>query len=146
MLELFASLLWSLQNLLMMHPNLGQPWKNETKAEQRTVFENHRKSLIQHCERSELCLHFEGTKVNCKCQKIVHFCQFLKIWSLLSNSVTRQITFNRTKIVFICQKKSWKNSGNFVYNQATQCNTPFILTNFSSKKIKIQICLRYLKN
>ena len=22
-----------------------------------TVFENHRKSLIQHCERSELCLH-----------------------------------------------------------------------------------------
>ena len=29
-----------------------------------TVFENHRKSLIQHCERSELCLHFEWTKVN----------------------------------------------------------------------------------
>ena len=24
-----------------------------------TVFENHRKSLIQHCERSELRLHFE---------------------------------------------------------------------------------------
>ena len=29
-----------------------------------TVFENHRKSLIQHCERSELGLHFEWTKVN----------------------------------------------------------------------------------
>ena len=29
-----------------------------------TMFENHRKSLIQHCERSELRLHFEGTKVN----------------------------------------------------------------------------------
>ena len=29
----------------------------------RTVFENHRKSLIQHCERSELRLHFEWTKV-----------------------------------------------------------------------------------
>ena len=29
-----------------------------------TVFENHRKSLIQHCERSELFLHFEWTKVN----------------------------------------------------------------------------------
>ena len=28
-----------------------------------TVFENHRKSLIQHCERSELRLHFEWTKV-----------------------------------------------------------------------------------
>ena len=29
-----------------------------------TVFENHRKSLIQQCERSELRLHFEWTKVN----------------------------------------------------------------------------------
>ena len=28
-----------------------------------TVFENHRKSLIQHCERSELLLHFEWTKI-----------------------------------------------------------------------------------
>ena len=28
-----------------------------------TVFENHRKSLIQYCERSELRLHFELTKV-----------------------------------------------------------------------------------
>ena len=27
-----------------------------------TVFENHTKSLIQHCERSELRLHFEWTK------------------------------------------------------------------------------------
>ena len=34
-----------------------------------TVFENHRKSLIQDCERSELRLHFEWTKVNEKCQK-----------------------------------------------------------------------------
>ena len=33
-----------------------------------TVFENHRKSLIQHCERSELCLHFEWTKVQEKRQ------------------------------------------------------------------------------
>ena len=29
-----------------------------------TVFENHRKSITQHCERSELRLHFEWTKVN----------------------------------------------------------------------------------
>ena len=34
-----------------------------------TVFANQRKSLIQHCERSELRLHFEWTKVNYKCQK-----------------------------------------------------------------------------
>ena len=29
----------------------------------RTMFENHRKSLIQHCERSELPLYLEWTKV-----------------------------------------------------------------------------------
>ena len=29
-----------------------------------TVSENHRKGLIQHCERSEIHLHFEWTKVN----------------------------------------------------------------------------------
>ena len=29
-----------------------------------TVFENHRKSLIQHCERSELRLHFAWTEVH----------------------------------------------------------------------------------
>ena len=33
------------------------------------VFENHRKSLIQHCERSEIRLHFEWKKVDRKCQK-----------------------------------------------------------------------------
>ena len=33
------------------------------------MFENHRKSFIQHCERSELPLHFESTKVDIRCQK-----------------------------------------------------------------------------
>ena len=37
-----------------------------------TVFENRRKSLIQHCERSELRVHFD--------------------------SVTRDVNFNKTKI------------------------------------------------
>ena len=37
-------------------------------AHQGTVFENHIKSLIQHCERSELRLHYEWTKVHLKCQ------------------------------------------------------------------------------
>ena len=40
-----------------------------------TVFENHRKSLIQHCERSGPRLHFEGTNVNWKCRK----------WSILAS-------------------------------------------------------------
>ena len=34
-----------------------------------TVFENYRKSLIGHCEQSELHLHFECTKVHQKSQK-----------------------------------------------------------------------------
>ena len=37
------------------------------------MFENHRKSLIQHCERSELCLHFGVTKVNQKCSNLASF-------------------------------------------------------------------------
>ena len=57
-----------------------------------TVFENNRKSLIQlHCERSELRLHFEWTKV-------VQFGEFLKTYSLWSNRVTRRVSFNRSKI------------------------------------------------
>ena len=40
-----------------MHIVLHQCNKN-------TVFENHRKSFIQHCEQSELRLHFEWTNVN----------------------------------------------------------------------------------
>ena len=40
------------------------------------MFENYRKSLIQHCERSELRLHFEWTKVN---QKWSILASFLKL-------------------------------------------------------------------
>ena len=42
------------------------------------MFENHRKSLIQHCERSELRLHFEWTNVYQKCQKMANFGESLK--------------------------------------------------------------------
>ena len=35
---------------------------------------------------------------------MVHFGEFLKTWSLRSNSVTRQVSFNRTKIGGKCQK------------------------------------------
>ena len=43
-----------------------------------TVFENRQKNRIQHCERSELRLHFEWTKINQKCQKrsiLLSFCK-----------------------------------------------------------------------
>ena len=61
-----------------------------------TVFENRRKSLI-HCERSEL-FTFWVDKSSLKMPKMVHFGEFLKTWSLRSNSVTRQVSLNRTKI------------------------------------------------
>ena len=48
-----------------------------------TVFENHRKSFIQNCERSELCLHFEWTKVDKKCQKWSFLASF---WKLMENA------------------------------------------------------------
>ena len=54
-----------------------------------TVFENHRKSLIQYCERSELRLHFEWTNVHEKCQKWSIFeslKSFLKGQKLLKNA------------------------------------------------------------
>ena len=38
-----------------------------------------------------------------KMPKIVHFCECLKTWSLWSNSVTRHVSFNRTKIGGKCQ-------------------------------------------
>ena len=38
-----------------------------------------------------------------KMPKMVHFCEFLKTWSLRSNSVTRQVSFNRTIIGGKCQ-------------------------------------------
>ena len=44
--------------------------------------------------------------VNKSWLKMVNFGAFLKTWSLLSNSVSRQVTLNRTKIVEKCQ--SWK--------------------------------------
>ena len=50
-----------------------------------TVFENHSKSRIQHCERSELRLHFEWTKVHQKCKKMVHEATFQTV--LLDRSI-----------------------------------------------------------
>ena len=43
---------------------IRKPYKCVLQSHEDTVFENHRKSLIQHCERSELRLHFEWTKVD----------------------------------------------------------------------------------
>ena len=56
--QLNHSKIWSLNISL---PSYSHPFFKDASC---TVFENHRKSLIQPCERSELRLHFEGTKVH----------------------------------------------------------------------------------
>ena len=56
------------------------------------------KSLIQHCERSELRLHFEWTKVNQKCQKWSIW-QFFENLNLRSNSVPDKSILNGQKLV-----------------------------------------------
>ena len=44
--------------------------------------------------------------------KMVHFCEFAKSWSLRSNSVTRQVTFTRTKIGV--KRQNWRYSAFFM--------------------------------
>ena len=83
------------------------PLQNSTqkKATMLTVFENHKKSLIQHSERSELHLHFLSE------QKLIKIPE-KRIWSVFENlklSVEQnyqKVTFNRIK----CGKcQNWKS-------------------------------------
>ena len=60
-----------------------------------TLFENHRKSLILRLYER---IHFDRTKVH-KNAKNGQFGDFLKDWSLWTNSVTRLMNFRRTKII-----------------------------------------------
>ena len=50
----------------------------------------------------------------------IHFGEFLKTWSLRSNSVTRQVSFNRTKIGGKCQ--NGKNSNATFWVIFKQCD------------------------
>ena len=63
-----------------------------------------------------------------KSAKGVHFIEFLKTWSLRKNSVSRQVTFNRTKIATI-QKFKWDILGDFktlwLVPFITWCSRPF---------------------
>ena len=53
-------------------------------------------------EKVSLSLHYEWTK------DMVHFGEFLNTWSLWSNSVTRQVSFKRTKIGEKCRNSNAK--------------------------------------
>ena len=67
------------------------------------MFENHSKSRILHCERSELPLHFESTK-----QKYIENAKIDPFWRVFENlklpvkqcySVPRQVTYIGQKLV-----------------------------------------------
>ena len=76
-------------------------------------------------------------KSSLKMPKIVHFGEFLKTWSLRSNSVTRQVSFNRTKIGGKCQNA--KNSNATFWVIFKQCehvilqNKEFFMRHFLIK-------------
>ena len=91
------------------------------------MFENHRKSLILHCERSELRLHFERTKVVFKMPK-----KYLKSLKLLtSNSVTRQVNFSKTKK--LAENCKIENSNATFWMIFKHCATPwFYIINFKT--------------
>ena len=56
--------------------------------------------------------------------KMFHFGEFLKTWSLRSNSVTRQVSFNRTKIGGKCQNAKNSNATFWmIFKQCEQVNT-----------------------
>ena len=93
------------------------------------MLENCHKKSHSTLRAKRACLHFEWTKVHKKC----HFEDLLNTWSLRSNSVSRQVTFNRTKIGGKCQ--NWKE-------KKIKCD---ILSNFqtlrSSLNRHFKVCL-----
>ena len=52
-------------------------------------------------------------KIWLKMPKMVNFGEFLKTWSLLPKSVTRQVTFKRTKMVANAKNQNGQNSQNW---------------------------------
>ena len=102
------------------------------------MFENHRKSIIKHCERSEATCTFWVDKSCLKMPKMVHFGEFLKIWRLRSNSVTRQVSFNRTKIDGKCQNSNgtfWVHFSTFQQNSGEMRHLRYFLNTVLLKLI-----------
>ena len=81
------------------------------KLESLTVFENHRKSLIQYYERSDLRLHLEWTKVH---QKMVNFGEFFESLKV-KQAVLRVLNFDWTKIDEKIQVRHYEQFSNIVH-------------------------------
>ena len=69
---------------------------------------------------------------------MVNFGEFLKTWSLRSNSVTRQVSFNRTKIGGKCQK--FKNSNATFWVTFKQCESKNIWSPYFSPFFPLWHC------
>ena len=102
------------------------------------VFENYRKRLIQHCERSELCLHFGWTKIHKNAKK----------WSILA---TFLMIFNQCDLFFLLFR-SEKLLVVLLVASATVCFLTnllvFLILTFSTRKDynkgrKVKLVIRY---
>ena len=113
-------------------PNCTSHLLHQIYRDKDTVFENHRKSLIQHCERSELPLHFEWTK-----------------WSILASfwkpEACSQIVLpdrsilKRQKLVENAKIKK-RHFGHFgLFSNAVQMHIVWKYEEMSLKNAKIQI-------
>ena len=91
------------------------------------MFENHRKSLIQHCERSELRLHFEWTKVHYKCQKIVNLSSFWKTEACSKTVLPDRSILIGQKLV---KNAKFKNSKATFWVVFKHCVLPYLLSIF----------------
>ena len=74
---------------------------------------------------------------------MVHFGEFLQTWSLRSNSVTRQVSFNRTKIGGKCPNQKNLSATFWVIFKQYVAPSKFNLKNLSSFFLVLQIISFY---
>ena len=79
------------------------------------VFENRPKKSHSTLRAKRATFTFWVDKSSLKMPKMVNFGEFLKTWSLQSNNVTRQVTFNRTKINGKFQMRHFEKFSNIVH-------------------------------
>ena len=93
----------------------------------------HRKSRINIASGASYVYIMD--KSSLKMPKMVNFDEFLKTWSLRSNSVNRQVNFNRTKISKKCQNSK-------IQIQHFGWVSNIVLKGYNLKKI-VKVCLHY---
>ena len=80
-----------------------------------------------------------------KMPKMVNFGEFLKTWSLRSNSVTRQVNFNRTKNGGKCQNSKLEMRHFGWFSNTMSHGYPTAWTNFWHHKLGLWPCTKVMK-